>query len=278
MELQFKKYSVIPGFYPTFAFSFVYLSLIVLIPLGGLILKTANIGWFEFWAIITDPRTFAALTVSLTTSLIAATINAFFGIIVAWVLIRYKFPGQKLMDAIVDLPFALPTAVAGVALAALYSPQGWLGRWLDIVGIKVAYTQAGITVALILVGLPFVVRTIQPVLQDLDKEIEEAAVTLGASRFQTIMRVVMPSLMPALLTGFSLAFARGFGEYGSVIFIAGNIPYVSEIAPLLIVVRLEEFDINGATAIAVVMLAISFFLLFFINLIQVFSRKRFADG
>ena len=273
----FRKPSIIPGFGLALGFTLSYLSLIVLIPLAGLILYSAQLGWPEFWRLATDPRTLAALRVSFGTAFVAAAINAVFGFVVAWVLVRYDFPGRRLIDSFVDLPFALPTAVAGIALTALYAPNGWIGSILAPLGIKIAYTPAGIVVALVFIGLPFVVRTLQPVMEEIDREIEEAAATLGASRFATVRRVVLPTLIPALLTGFALALARGVGEYGSVIFIAGNIPYVSEIAPLLIVVKLTEFNVPAATAIATVMLMISFVLLLAINLIQAWSRKRFGN-
>lgn len=273
-----KRPSVIPGFGITFGFAMVYLSLIVLIPLGALIVRSASLGWDEYWRLGLDPRTLAALRTSFGASLIAAMINAVFGLILAWVLVRYRFPGKRLIDSMIDLPFALPTAVAGISLSALYAPTGWFGALLEPLGITIAYTPAGIVVALVFVGLPFVVRTVQPVLADLDKELEEVAATLGAARLQTIVRVILPPLVPAILTGFALALARAIGEYGSVIFIAGNIPFVSEIAPLLIVIRLEEFNYAAATAVASVMLAISFSMLLVINLIQAWSRRRFGHA
>jgi sulfate transport system permease protein len=269
-----RKPSVLPGFGLTLGFALTYLSLIVLIPLAALVLRTAELGWPEIWRIATDPRTLAALRVSFGISFLAAAINAVFGLIVTWVLVRYRFPGRKLLDAFIDLPFALPTAVAGIALTAIYAPRGWVGQFASVAGIKIAYTPLGILIALVFIGLPFIVRTVQPVLEDLDREVEEAAATLGAGRGKVIVRVVMPALLPPLLTGFALAFARAVGEYGSVIFIAGNIPYVSEIAPLLIVIRLNEFDYPGAMAIATIMLAISFLLLLFINLLQAWTRRR----
>jgi sulfate transport system permease protein len=275
---RFRKPSVIPGFGLALGFTLAYLSLIVLIPLAGLVIKTASLGWAGFWQIAVDPRTLAALRLSFFASFFAALVNALFGLIVAWVLVRYRFPGRKLLDAFIDLPFALPTAVAGIALTALYAPNGWVGQFLKPLGIKVAYTPLGIFVALVFIGLPFIVRTVQPILEDLDKEVEEAAATLGASRFQTVTRVVLPALAPALLTGFALALARAVGEYGSVIFIAGNIPFVSEIAPLLIVIRLQEFDYAGATAVASIMLVISFLLLLVINLAQSWAHRRYASG
>jgi len=273
-----KRPSVIPGFGITFGFAMVYLSLIVLIPLGALIVRSASLGWDEYWRLALDPRTLAALRTSFGASLIAAMINAVFGLILAWVLVRYRFPGKRLIDSMIDLPFALPTAVAGISLSALYAPTGWFGALLEPLGITIAYTPAGIVVALVFVGLPFVVRTVQPVLADLDKELEEVAATLGAARLQTIVRVILPPLVPAILTGFALALARAIGEYGSVIFIAGNIPFMSEIAPLLIVIRLEEFNYAAATAVASVMLAISFSMLLVINLIQAWSRRRFGHA
>ncbi len=275
---QFRRPSVIPGFGLTFGFTIVYLTLIILIPLSGVAWRSAELGWADFWAIATDERTLKALEISFGASLIAAVVNVVFGVLVAWVLVRYRFPGRRIVDAAVDLPFALPTAVAGIALAAIYAPNGWIGQLLAPLGIKVAFTPVGIVVALIFIGLPFVVRTVQPVMEDIDREVEEVAATLGASRFQTITRVILPGLAPAMLTGFALAFARAVGEYGSVIFIAGNIPYVSEIAPLLIVIRLEEFNYAGATAVAAIMLVISFAMLFVINLIQAWSRRRYGYG
>lgn len=275
---QFRRPSVIPGFGLTLGFTIAYLTLIILIPLSGVAWRTAGLGWAEFWAIATDDRTLKALRISFGASLIAATVNVVFGTVVAWVLVRYRFPGRRIVDAAVDLPFALPTAVAGIALAAIYAPNGWIGQLLAPFGIKAAFTPLGIVVALVFIGLPFVVRTVQPVMEEIDREVEEAAATLGANRFQTIRRVILPGLAPAVLTGFALAFARSVGEYGSVIFIAGNIPYVSEIAPLLIVIRLEEFNYAGATAIAAIMLIISFAMLFGINIVQVWSRKRYGYG
>jgi sulfate transport system permease protein len=274
----FKKPSVIPGFGLTLGFTITYLTLIILIPLSGVAWRSASLGWAEFWAIATDERVLKSLQISFGASFAAALINTVFGVLVAWVLVRYRFPGRRLIDAVVDLPFALPTAVAGISLAAIYAPNGWIGQWLAPLGIKIAYTPIGITVALVFIGLPFVVRTVQPVMEEIDVEVEEAAATLGASRLQTVFMVLLPGLAPAILTGFALAFARAVGEYGSVIFIAGNIPYVSEIAPLLIVIRLEEFDYAGATAIAAIMLVISFAMLFLINLIQAWSRRRYGYG
>jgi sulfate transport system permease protein len=271
-----RRPSIIPGFGLTLGFALTYLSLIVLIPIAALILRTTSLSWEQFWAIATNERVVAALRLSFGASLVAATINAFFGLIVAWVLVRYRFPGRRVLDAIVDLPFALPTAVAGIALTAIFSQTGWVGQYLEPLGIKVAYNWIGIVIALTFIGLPFVVRTLQPVIEEIDREIEEAAATLGATRRQAITKVILPTLLPALLTGFVLALARAVGEYGSVIFIAGNIPYRTEIAPLLIVIRLEEFDYSGATAIATIMLAISFVMFLSINLIQAWARRRFG--
>ncbi|AZO67469.1 MAG: sulfate ABC transporter permease subunit CysT [Mesorhizobium sp.] len=273
---RFRQPSVIPGFGLTLGFSLAYLTLIILIPLSGLIWRSAALGWADFWAIATDRRTVNALEISFGTAFIAAAVNVVFGTIVAWVLVRYNFPGRRIVDAMVDLPFALPTAVAGIALTTLYAPNGWLGSLLAPLGIKVAYTPLGIVIALIFIGLPFVVRTVQPIMEEIDKEVEEVAATLGANRFQTIARVLLPGLAPAIVTGFALAFARGVGEYGSVIFIAGNLPYKSEIAPLLIVIRLEEYNYAAATAIAAIMLALSFVMLLVINLVQTWSRKRYG--
>jgi sulfate transport system permease protein len=275
---RIRKPSVIPGFGLTLGFTIVYLTLIILIPLSGIVWRSAELGWADFWAIASDERVVKALQISFGASLVAAIVNTIFGMIVAWVLVRYRFPGRRILDAAVDLPFALPTAVAGIALAAVYAPNGWIGQLLAPLGIKVAFTPLGIVVALIFIGLPFVVRTVQPVMEEIDVEVEEAAATLGATRFQTVFRIILPGLAPAMLTGFALAFARAVGEYGSVIFIAGNIPYVSEIAPLLIVIKLEEFNYAGATAIAAIMLVLSFVMLFLINLIQAWSRRRYGYG
>ncbi|MEX1109487.1 MAG: sulfate ABC transporter permease subunit CysT [Dongiaceae bacterium] len=274
--MKLRQPSVIPGFGMTLGFTLAYLTLIVLIPLAGLAIRSASLGWTELWAIASDPRTIGALKLSFGTAFIAAGVNVLFGVIVAWVLTRYRFPGRRFLDGIVDLPFALPTAVAGIALTALYAPNGWIGSMLEPLGIKVAFTPVGIVLALIFIGLPFVVRAVQPVMEEIDRELEEAAATLGATRRQSIFRVILPGLLPAILTGFAMALARGIGEYGSVIFIAGNIPYVSEIAPLLIVIRLEEYDYAGATTVAAIMLIISFAMLLVINLIQVWSRRRFG--
>lgn len=254
-----------------------YLSLLVLIPLSSLFVRSLGLGWQHFWEVATTPRVLAALRLSFGASLVAAAVDAAFGLLVAWVLVRHRFPGMRLIDAMVDLPFALPTAVAGISLTTLYAQHGWLGRWLLPLGIKVAYTPLGVIVALMFIGLPFVVRTLQPILEDLDREVEQAAATLGATTWQTFARIIMPSLWPALLTGFSLAFARGVGEYGSVIFIAGNMPMRSEIAPLLIMTRLEQYDYAGATAIAVIMLLASFALMLGINALQSWTLTRHGE-
>ncbi|MDY0263135.1 sulfate ABC transporter permease subunit CysT [Syntrophotalea acetylenica] len=274
MNLFFRRRSVIPGFGLTLGFTLLYLSVIVLAPLSGLLFKTASLSWAQFWGTIGSPRVLASFRLTFGAALIAALVNGVFGLLVAWVLVRYKVPGKRLVDALVDLPFALPTAVAGITLAGLYSSNGWIGRFLEPLGIEVAYTRSGIVFALIFVGLPFVVRTVQPVLADLELELEEAAACLGANRWQTFTRVIWPSITPALLTGFSLSYARAIGEYGSVIFIAGNMPMVSEITPLLIITKLEQYDYAGATAIASVMLAFSFLILLSINLIQWWSRRH----
>jgi len=273
---RWKRPSVIPGFGLTLGFTLAYLTLIILVPLAALILRSAALGWADFWAIATSHRTLNALKISFGTAFAAALFNVVFGTVVAWVLVRYRFAGRRIVDALVDLPFALPTAVAGIALTTLYAPKGWLGAPLGALGIKVAYTPLGIIIALIFVGLPFVVRTVQPVMEEIDKEVEEAAATLGANRWQTITKVLLPGLAPAIITGFALAFARGVGEYGSVIFIAGNLPNVSEIAPLLIVIRLEEYDYAAATGIAAIMLALSFTMLLVINMLQSWSRRRYG--
>ena len=275
---QFRQPSVLPGFRWALGFTLVWLTIIVLVPLAGLFIKSSSLGWTEFWGLALERRTLNALKISFGTAFVAALANVFFGVLLAWVLVRYRFPGKRIIDSMVDLPFALPTAVAGIALTTLYAPKGWIGGLLAPLGIKVAFTPVGIVIALIFVGLPFVVRTVQPVMEELDREVEEAAATLGASRLQTITRVLLPGLAPAVLTGFSLAFARGVGEYGSVIFIAGNLPFKSEIAPLLIVIKLEEFNYAAATAIAAVMLLLSFGLLFLINLAQSWSRRRYGYG
>ncbi|MBW9062311.1 sulfate ABC transporter permease subunit CysT [Rhizobium herbae] len=275
---QIRQPSVIPGFGLALGVTLSWLTLIILIPLSGLVWRSSALGWATFWELATDQRTVNALRISFGTAFLAALINVFFGVVLAWVLVRYRFPGKRVIDAMVDLPFALPTAVAGIALTTLYAPNGWIGSLLTPLGIKIAFTPLGIVFALVFVGLPFVVRTVQPIMEEIDKEVEEAAATLGANRLQTIRRVLLPGLAPAVLTGFALAFARGVGEYGSVIFIAGNLPYVSEIAPLLIVIRLEEFAYPAATAIAAVMLVISFAMLLIINMIQAWSRRRYGYG
>ncbi|MGH6927845.1 MAG: sulfate ABC transporter permease subunit CysT [Dongiaceae bacterium] len=273
LSWSLRRPSVVPGFGLTLGFTLAYLGLIVILPLCGLALRAAAMSLGEIWALATEPRVIAAFRVSFGTALIAAAINAVFGLLVAWTLVRYRFPGHRLVDAMVDLPFALPTAVAGIALTALYAPNGWIGRLLEPLGLKVAFTPLGIVVALTFIGLPFVVRTVQPVLQDLEVEQEEAAVSLGASRWKTFTRIIFPAILPALITGFALAFARGVGEYGSVIFIAGNMPGISEIVPLLIVTELEQFDYAGATVLATLMLLASFLLLLVINLLQRWSRS-----
>jgi sulfate transport system permease protein len=265
---------VIPGFGLTLGYTMVYLSLLVLIPLSATFIRSLDLGWAHFWTVVTSPRVLASLRLSFGAAVLAAAVNAVFGLIITWVLVRYTFPFKRLIDAMVDLPFALPTAVAGIALTALYAPNGWLGRLLQPLGIHVAFTPLGVVVALIFIGLPFVVRTLQPVLTDLDRDVEQAAATLGASEWQTFARVVFPALWPALLTGFALAFARAVGEYGSVIFIAGNMPMKSEIAPLLIITKLEQYDYAGATAIAVVMLVLSFALMLAINALQGWASTR----
>ena len=270
------RHSVLPGFHLALGFTVLYLSLIMLIPLAGLFLKTATLSWEQLWQTVTAPRVLASYRLSFGASFIGAAINAVFGLLIAWVLARYRFPGKRLVDALVDLPFALPTAVAGITLAAIYSEKGWIGQYLADFGFKVAYTPLGIVVALTFIGLPFVVRTVQPVLEDLEPELEEAAACLGANRWQTFRYVILPSVLPALLTGFSLALARAIGEYGSVIFIAGNIPMVSEITPLLIITKLEQYDYAGATAIATVMLGASFILLLIINLLQRWGSRRYT--
>jgi sulfate transport system permease protein len=269
---------VLPGFGLTLGFTLVYLSLIVLLPLSAVVVKTLSLTLAEFWQIVTAPRVLASYKLSFGASLLAAGINTVFGALLAWSLVRYRFPGRKLVDALVDLPFALPTAVAGIALTALYAGNGWLGKLLEPLGIKVAFTPLGVLVALVFIGLPFVVRTVQPILEDLELELEEAATCLGAQRWQIVRRVILPALTPALLTGFALAFARAVGEYGSVIFIAGNLPMVSEITPLMIITKLEQYDYTGATAIALVMLAASFILLLVINSLQGWSAASSSSA
>jgi sulfate transport system permease protein len=264
---------VLPGFGLALGFTLFYLALVVLVPLSTLFWKSSTLGWGALWAIVTAPRVVASYKLTFGASLVAAAVNAVFGMVVTWVLVRYRFPGRRLMDALVDFPFALPTAVAGIALTTLYAPNGWLGAPLERIGIKAAFTPLGITLALVFIGLPFVVRTLQPVLESLDPEVEEAAASLGASRFQTIFRIVLPALFPAWLTGFALAFARALGEYGSVVFIAGNMPMKTEITPLLIITKLEQYDYAGATAIAAVTLMVSFVLLLALNRLQSWSLR-----
>ncbi len=272
----FKQYSVLPGFNLALGFTLLYLSLIVLIPLSAAFIHAAKLTWPEFWATVTAPRVMASYRLTFGASFAAALVNALFGLLVAWVLVRYQFPGKRFVDALIDLPFALPTSVAGITLTAIYAGNGWIGQYLEPLGIKVAFTPIGVFVALTFIGLPFVVRTVQPVLEDIEKELEEAAAMLGATRWQTFRRVIFPTVLPALTTGFALALARAIGEYGSVIFIAGNMPMISEITPLLIITKLEQYDYTGATAIAVVMLVISFVLLLIINLLQWWTRHRNA--
>jgi len=273
MNLPFKKQHVLPGFGPTVGYTIFYLSLIVLIPLSVLVINTAGMTWEAFITAVTSPRVMASYRVTFGAALIAALINAVFGTLAAWVLVRYDFPGRRIMDALVDLPFALPTAVVGITLATIYSANGWIGSFLEPHGIKIAYTPLGIVVAMTVIGLPFVIRTLQPVIEDIEKETEEAAASLGASRWQTFRHVLFPVMVPSILTGFALAFARAVGEYGSIIFIAGNMPMVSEITSLLIITKLEQYDYSGATAIALVMLVASFVMLLMINLLQRWSRK-----
>jgi sulfate transport system permease protein len=265
---------VLPGFGLSLGFTLAYVSFIVLIPLAAVFIKSFGIGWDGLWEILTSERILKSLQLSFSSALIAASINVVFGLLLAWCLVRYNFPGKRLVDALFDLPFALPTAVAGIALTSLYAPTGWLGQYLEPLGIQVAYTPIGITLALVFIGIPFIVRTVQPVLSDIETELEEAASALGANRWQTITKIILPILLPALFTGFALAFARGVGEYGSVIFIAGNQPFKTEIAPLMIISRLEEYDYAGATTIAAVMLVLSFIILFVINLLQAWANRR----
>lgn len=275
MELTFKKRkknTIIPGFSLTLGYTMIYLSIIVLLPLSMIFFNTVSMSWSEFFETISHPRVIASYKLSLGTALAAGVINVIFGTMIAWVLVRYQFPGKKIVDGLVDLPFALPTAVAGIALTSLYAPNGWIGQFFDF---KITFTPLGIIIALTFIGLPFVVRTVQPVLQNLSKEVEEASASLGATRFQTFTKVIFPELLPAIITGFSLAFARALGEYGSVVFIAGNMPMKTEITPFIIMTKLEQYDYAGATAIAVVMLVTSFVLLFIINLIQWFTNRKF---
>ncbi len=273
MKMKSKKKRVLPGFGLSLGFTTLYLSLLVLIPLSMVFIQTSQLGWGEFIEVVTSERVIHSYKISFGTAFAAAAINAVFGLLVAWVLVRYSFPGKKILDALIDLPFALPTAVAGITLTTLYSTNGWIGQLLEPLNIKVAFTPLGITVALTFIGLPFIVRMVQPVLVDIEKEVEEAAESLGASRMQIFRKIIFPELLPGLLSGFSLAFARGLGEYGSVVFIAGNMPMKTEIAPLMIMTKLEQFDYAGATAIAVVMLIISFLCLIIMNIIQIWSRK-----
>ena len=278
MTRAIKQHSVLPGFGLSLGFTLFYLSLIVLIPLGATFLKSATLTWPKFWATVTSPRALASYRLSFGASAIAAMVNTVFGLVVAWVLVRYRFPGKRLADALVDLPFALPTAVAGISLTAILAKNGWIGRWLEPLGIQAVFSPLGVVIALTFIGLPFVVRTVQPVLEELGAEFEEAAASLGATRWQTFSRVILPGVWPALLTGFAMAFARAVGEYGSVVFISGNMPMRTEITPLLIITKLEQYDYAGATAIAVAMLAVSFALLLVINLLQWWGQKRFAGA
>ncbi len=270
----FKSDSVLPGFGLTMGFTLMYMSLLVLLPLSALVLKSLDLSWTQLWAVASDSRSIASYKITFGASLVGALINLVFGLLTAWVLVRYSFPGKKIVDALVDLPFALPTAVAGISLTSIYAYNGWIGQWFEPLGIRIAYTPLGVIVALTFIGLPFVVRTVQPVLQDLEKELEETAASLGARRWQTFQRVLMPALWPPLLTGFALAFARAIGEYGSVVFISGNMPYKTEITPLLIITKLEQYDYAGAAALGVVMLIVSFVLLLIINVLQLWSLKR----
>ena len=273
--MRFRSYSVLPGFGPTLGFSLLYLGLMVLLPISALVLfSVTNLSAAEFWQVVSSPRVVASFKLSFVAALLAALINSLFGLILAWILVRYEFPGRRLIDTLIDLPFAMPTAVSGIALCAIFAGNGWIGQWLKPLGIELAYNPAGIVIALTFIGLPFVVRTLQPVLKESERELEEAAASLGANRLQTFVRIIWPSLVPALLTGFALAFSRAIGEYGSVIFIAGNLPMVSEIAPLMIMSHLEEYDYGGASAIAVVMLTFSFILLLLINKLQAWSWHR----
>jgi sulfate transport system permease protein len=276
MKFNLKQRSILPGFGLSLGFTVFYLCLIVLIPLSAIFIKASTLTWHQFWHVVVSPRALASYRLTFGASLVGATINLVFGVLVAWVLVRYDFPLKRLFDSLIDLPFALPTAVAGIALTTIYAPNGWLGKPLAALGIKAAYSALGVAIALTFIGLPFVVRTVQPVLEDLDKELEEAAASLGARRWQTFLRVLLPTIFPAALTGFSMAFARAVGEYGSVIFIAGNMPMRTEITPLLIITKLQEYDYAGATAIAVAMLVVSFVLLLPINLLQRWTGSRTA--
>jgi len=272
--MSFRKASVLPGFGLTFGFTMFFLSAIVLLPLAALVLSAASMHWSDFLRVVTSPRALGSYRLSFGASLLAATINAVFGFIIAWTLVRYEFPGRKIIDALIDMPFALPTAVSGIALTTVFAQNGWIGRYLEPLGIKVAYTSIGVTLALTLISMPFAVRAVQPALQEVQRDLEEAAETLGARRVYVLLRIILPTVLPALLTGFTLAFARAVGEYGSVIFIAGNLPMKTEITPLLIVIHLEEFDYQGAAALGVVMLGISFVILLAINLLQAWGRRR----
>jgi len=269
-----KKKNILPGFGISIGYTIFYLSLIVIIPVSGLYINTFEFSLSEFWSSVTEPRVLASFKLSFGTSFLAAIVNSFFGLLIGWVFVRYDFFGKKIFDAIIDLPFALPTAVAGITFASIYSKNGWFGKFLEPIGIKIAYTPAGIFVALVFIGLPFIVRSVQPVIEELDIEVEEASASLGATRFQTFVKIIFPSILPALLSGFILAFARGLGEYGSVVFVSGNIPMVSEITPLLILTKLEEYDFTGATSLAVAILTISFALFFSINLLQWWTANR----
>lgn len=277
MKNRVVQRSILPGFGLTMGFTVLYLSVIVLIPLAAVFLKATSGGWDQLWATVTDARVIASFKISLGASFAAALVNLVFGFVIAWVLVRYSFPGKRFIDGLIDLPFALPTAVAGISLTAIYSQNGWIGQWLEPLGIKAAFSPLGITIALIFIGLPFVVRTIQPVIEELEKEMEEAAASLGAKRGLTFRKVLFPELLPALLTGFALAFSRSIGEYGSVVFISGNMPMKTEIVPLLIMTKLEQYDYTGATAIAMVMLILSFLLLLLINFLQWYSHRRFTS-
>jgi sulfate/thiosulfate transport system permease protein len=274
MAFRFRQHSVLPGFGLTLGFTVFYLSLLLLLPVAALLFYTLQMPWADFWATVSHPQVVESYKLSFGASLIGALINLVFGALVAWVLVRYEFPGRRVVDALVDLPFAMPTAVAGIALVTLYASTGWLGQYVDAFGVRIAYTQLGVIVALTYIGLPFVVRTVQPVLRDMAPELEEASAIMGASRFTTLRRVVLPTLLPALLTGFAMAFARAVGEYGSVVFISGNIPYTTEITPLLIVAKAEQYDYRGAAAIGTVMLAAAFALLLMINALQWWSTRR----
>jgi sulfate transport system permease protein len=278
MRGQKRRRSVLPGFGLTMGFTVFYLGLVLMLPIAGLLLYTAQLSWADFWAAVSQRQVVASYRLSFGASFVAAAINLVFGALVAWVLVRYRFPGRRVIDALVDLPFAMPTAVAGIALVTLYAPTGWLGGYLDLFGIQVAYTQLGVVVALTYIGLPFVVRTVQPVLEDLDHDVEEASAIMGADRLTTLRRVILPALLPALLTGFALAFARAVGEYGSVIFISGNLPFRTEITPLLIVAKAEQYDYPGAAAIGTVMLVTAFLLLLAINALQWWSARRHGEG